>query len=146
MVREMSRAKVRDALTGKKMRKEILRPPRGETGKTAVVKIIFAVDPGFKKSDFAASWSGVLIWKEGLGYRKRKVFFSEKLSDVVGDVSKFIRLKLKEMEGKVESVDVIFKMPMGSDHKMTIRYEDEGYKEIEAIVDQTRDDDLNAYD
>ena len=136
MTQQMARTRTKP-LT-EKMKKEKITAKKGD----ATVRITCSIDPGFESADFAMGWGAQLVWKAGGNLRSK--YSAMTLSDIVGQVSSDIKKRLAGFQGTIPSVDVIFKMPLGSDHKLTIYYPTD--IQIQEILSESRDGDLNAYD
>ena len=145
----MARTRKAIMVNHKPDKNKTIRAKRGEKDKTALVKISCAIDPGDPHAGGGEAtqigWGGLLTWTQGLGHYHKKHYYAEKLTDIVGDVSKDIRAVLREKKGEIPAVDVIFKMPTQTDTRLTIYYESD--LEIEDVLnDPTRDADMNSYD
>ena len=136
MTQQMARTRTKP-LT-EKMKKEKIKAKKGD----ATVRITCSIDPGFESADFAMGWGAQLVWKAGGNLRSK--YSAMTLSDIVGQVSSDIKKRLAGFQGTIPSVDVIFKMHLGSDHKLTIYYPTD--IQIQEILSESRDGDLNAYE
>ena len=103
-------------------KKDTIKPKRGQKAKTVMVKITCDMTPDFGPRTFSAGmiWEAIMNWKQG-GI-KREHYTSHKLGGLVLTTVERVKQVLREKEGKIQDVDIIFKMPSGKDHKMTTTY------------------------
>lgn len=99
-------------------KKDTIKPRRGYKSKTVIVNVMCSIEP--EGGDASTLWGAVMNWKEGK--IKHKHYVSSMLSELVILVVGRVKERLREMDGVVQKVDVIFNMPSGKDHRMTVTY------------------------
>lgn len=102
-----------------------LKPKQGERSKTVVVKVMYELEGGPATTgvvDSLGMWSAVINWKQA-GIINQKIL-AWSLADITRHVYKQVKDKLIDLMGRVQEVDVIFKMPVAEDIKATITFKD----------------------
>lgn len=101
-------------------KKDTIKPKRGQKDKTVMVKIMCPVVTSYDPERWVMHWEAVVNWKEG-GITK-SAYVAPMLGSLVMDITRRVKAVLREKEGKIQEVDIIFKMPSGKDHQMTVTY------------------------
>lgn len=101
-------------------KRDTIKPKRGEKAKTVMVKIHCTIDQGNGGETLDMYWDAVVNWKEGGMIKER--YYSGMLGTLVMNITSQVKQVLIEKEGKIQEVDIIFKMPSGKDHQMTLTY------------------------
>ena len=98
---------------------QTIKPRRGQQANTVIVKIRCAYDPSVPEAPTVIGWSALINWKKG--DMKDKHLYGGNLLELVRETVRLIKDRLIDLEGIVQEVDVIYKMPC-VDHKATITF------------------------
>jgi len=104
-----------------KRKNATIKPKKGQMASTVVAKVMydFDTDTGF--------WKALVTWKQAS--IKEVNLFASDLLEIVKQVKRLVCDGLIDLMGRVQEVDVIFKLPM-IDHKITVTFK-EAMKTVE---------------
>ena len=105
-----------------KRKNATIKPKKGQMASTVVAKVMFNDD-----EDGDACWDALITWKQA--NFKDVHIYSGNLLDIVKQVKRLVCDGLIDLMGRVQEVDVIFKLPM-IDHKITLTFK-EAMKTVE---------------
>lgn len=98
-----------------------IKPRRGQRANTVIVKVMCSYDYTIQEAPEVIGWSAVMDWKAG--DIKSKHIMGGNLFDITKETQKIIKETLIDMMGRVQEVDVIYKLPL-KDIKFIVTFKD----------------------